>query len=107
MSAHPRVHLGGFPAHLGTRLVGCRRVSAEPRQNLLLPGTERWPLDPDKPVIELVDVSMSFKDKVVLDGLNLKIVPGITTVVVGRSGSGKSVLVKLMMGLLKPTKGKV
>jgi ABC-type transporter Mla maintaining outer membrane lipid asymmetry ATPase subunit MlaF len=58
-------------------------------------------------VIELVDVSISFGDKVVLDKLSLKIVPGLTTVIVGRSGSGKSVLVKLMMGLLKPTTGKV
>jgi phospholipid/cholesterol/gamma-HCH transport system ATP-binding protein len=74
---------------------------------LLLPGTERWPLDPDKPVIELIDVSIGFKGLQVLDGLNLRIVPGLTTVVVGRSGSGKSVLVKLMMGLLKPDKGKV
>ena len=82
-------------------------VSQEARKNLLLPNTERWPLDPDKPVIELVDVSISFNGKPVLDGLSLKIVPGLTTVVVGRSGSGKSVLIKLMMGLLKPDKGKV
>ncbi len=82
-------------------------VSQEARKNLLLPNTERWPLDPDKPVVELVDVSISFNGKPVLDGLSLKIVPGLTTVVVGRSGSGKSVLIKLMMGLLKPDKGKV
>ena len=81
----------------------CARV----RQNLLLPGTERWPLDPNKPVIELEDVSMSFGDKRVLDGLNLKVVPGESTVIVGRSGSGKSVLLKLMMGLLRPTRGHV
>ena len=77
------------------------------RKNLLLPEVERWPLDPDKPVIELVDVSIAFRDKKVLDKLNLSIVPGKTTVVVGRSGSGKSVLLKLMMGLLKPDSGKV
>ncbi|MBA2543941.1 MAG: ATP-binding cassette domain-containing protein, partial [Deltaproteobacteria bacterium] len=82
-------------------------MSLEPRQNLLLPNTERWPLDLDKPVLELIDVSIGFNGKLVLDGLNLKIVPGLTTVIVGRSGSGKSVLVKLMMGLLKPDKGKV
>ncbi|MEJ7599595.1 MAG: ATP-binding cassette domain-containing protein [Kofleriaceae bacterium] len=77
------------------------------RQNLLLPGVERWPLDPEKPVIELVDISISFGDKQVLNGMNLQIVPGKTTVVVGRSGSGKSVLLKLMMGLIKPDTGKV
>ena len=58
-------------------------------------------------MIQLVDVSISFGDKKVLDGLSLDIIPGRTTVVVGRSGSGKSVLLKLMMGLLKPDKGKV
>ena len=78
-----------------------------PRRNLLLPQQERWPLDPTKPVIELVDVSLSFGPKQVLSGLNLAIVPGMTTVIVGRSGSGKSVLLKLMMGLLRPTSGRV
>jgi phospholipid/cholesterol/gamma-HCH transport system ATP-binding protein len=78
-----------------------------PRQNLLIPSLERWPLDPDKPVIELDDVSISFGDKRVLDGLSLKIPPGKTTVIVGRSGSGKSVLLKLMMGLLQPDRGRV
>jgi ABC-type transporter Mla maintaining outer membrane lipid asymmetry ATPase subunit MlaF len=82
-------------------------VPPEPRKNLLLPALERWPLDPDQPVIRLVDVSKSFGDKRVLDGLSLDIVPGKTTVVVGRSGSGKSVLLKTMMGLLAPDRGKV
>jgi len=78
-----------------------------PRQNLLLPDAQRWPLDESQPVIELVDVSIAFGDEQVLDGLSLKIVPGKTTVIVGRSGSGKSVLLKLMMGLLRPDRGKV
>ncbi|HEU4732043.1 MAG TPA: ATP-binding cassette domain-containing protein [Kofleriaceae bacterium] len=78
-----------------------------PRQNLLLPGGERWPIDPSRPVIELDDVSLSFGDKQVLRGLDLRITAGQTTVIVGRSGSGKSVLLKLMMGLLKPTSGRV
>ena len=77
------------------------------RRNLLLPEQERWPLDPTKPAIELVDVSLAFRGKVVLDRLNLAITPGKTTVIVGRSGSGKSVLLKLMMGLLRADSGKV
>jgi len=77
------------------------------RKNLLLPDAERWPLDPDRPVIELDDVSVAFGDNHVLRGLSLKIVAGKTTVVVGRSGSGKSILLKLMIGLLKPTSGRV
>jgi ABC-type transporter Mla maintaining outer membrane lipid asymmetry ATPase subunit MlaF len=77
------------------------------QQNLLVPGLERWPMDADKPAIELIDVSIGFGENQVLKGLNLKILPGIATVIVGRSGSGKSVLLKLMMGLLKPDRGKV
>ena len=77
------------------------------RKNLLLPDSERWPLDPERPVIELDQVSVAFGDKYVLRGLTLKILPGQTTVVVGRSGSGKSVLLKLMMGLMQPTSGRV
>jgi ABC-type transporter Mla maintaining outer membrane lipid asymmetry ATPase subunit MlaF len=77
------------------------------RKNLLVPELERWPLEADKPVIELVDVSVGFAGKTVLDKLSLEIVPGKTTVVVGRSGSGKSVLLRLMMGLMKPDSGKV
>lgn len=77
------------------------------RKNLLLPEQPRWPLEPAEPVIELLDVHVAFGDLQVLKGLSLKIVPGKTTVIVGRSGSGKSVLLKLMMGLVLPTRGTV
>jgi peptide/nickel transport system ATP-binding protein len=82
-------------------------AAPSPRENLLVPGQERWPVDATKPVIELVDVSVGFRGRPVLDGLDLKILPGLTTVIMGRSGSGKSVLLKLMMGILRPTSGKV
>ncbi|HEY6179265.1 MAG TPA: ATP-binding cassette domain-containing protein [Kofleriaceae bacterium] len=82
-------------------------VAPDERHNLLLPQLERWPLDPARPVIELDDVWLAFGDKQVLRGLSLRIVPGQTTVVVGRSGSGKSVLLKVMMGLLRPDRGRV
>ncbi len=77
------------------------------RKNLLLPDSERWPLDASKPVIELVNVHKAFQENRVINGLSLKIVPGKSTVIVGRSGSGKSVLLKLMMGLLRPDSGQV
>jgi len=77
------------------------------RKNLLLPESERWPLVDEKPVIELIDVYKSFGENRVLNGLSLKVIPGKSTVVVGRSGSGKSVLLKLMMGLLQPDEGQV
>ncbi len=82
-------------------------AASDERHNLLLPQVERWPLDPARPVIELDDVWVAFGDKQVLRGLSLKIIPGQTTVVVGRSGSGKSVLLRVMMGLQKPDRGRV
>ncbi|MDD5475411.1 MAG: ABC transporter ATP-binding protein [Syntrophales bacterium] len=58
-------------------------------------------------MIELVDIHKSFKKQKVLDGLNLKIEEGMTTIIIGRSGGGKSVLLKHIIGLLKPDSGSV
>ncbi len=62
--------------------------------------------DPD-PIIEFREVRKSFGKLTVLDGVSLKILPGRTTVVIGPSGCGKSVLLKHMVGILKPDSGKV
>jgi ABC-type transporter Mla maintaining outer membrane lipid asymmetry ATPase subunit MlaF len=75
------------------------------RRNLLLPEVPRWPAD--RPVIELRGVTKRFGEKTVLDGLDLSITPGQTTVIVGQSGSGKSVLLRLMNGLTLPDAGQV
>ena len=77
----------------------------ETRKNLLLPDAERW--SSDDPIIALRDVHKSFGDKVVLDGVDLTIAPGKTTVIAGESGSGKSVLLKMMNGLELPDSGTV
>lgn len=61
----------------------------------------------DEPIIEVEDVALSFGDHVVLEHLNLTIRRGETTCIVGRSGSGKTVLLKLMLGLVVPTRGRV
>ena len=58
-------------------------------------------------MIELVDVQKSFYGQKVLDGVNLSIEAGKITVIIGRSGGGKSVLLKHIIGLLKPDKGQV
>jgi phospholipid/cholesterol/gamma-HCH transport system ATP-binding protein len=58
-------------------------------------------------VIELVDVCKSFKGQKVLDGINLSVDSGRITVIIGRSGGGKSVLLKHIIGLLKPDKGQI
>jgi phospholipid/cholesterol/gamma-HCH transport system ATP-binding protein len=80
-------------------------LSATPRRNLLLPDLERWPAD--QPVITLRGVTKRFGDKVVLSGLDLDIPTGQTTVIVGQSGSGKSVLLRMMNGLTLPDEGEV
>lgn len=79
----------------------------EVRDNLLLPGVARWPADPSRPVIALKGVVKRFGERKVLDGLDLEIHTGKTTVIAGASGSGKSVLLKLMNGLLLPDEGQV
>lgn len=60
-----------------------------------------------KQMIELVDVHKSFGKQHVLDGVNLEVERGKTTVIIGRSGGGKSVVLKHMIGLLKPDSGQV
>ncbi len=60
-----------------------------------------------KIAIELVDVHKSFGRQEVLKGINLKVHEGTTTVIVGASGQGKSVILKHMLGLVKPDRGKV
>lgn len=77
------------------------------RENLLVPGIVRWPADPARPVISLRGVVKRFGERRVLDGLDLDIHTGLTTVIAGASGSGKSVLLKLMNGLLLPDEGQV
>jgi phospholipid/cholesterol/gamma-HCH transport system ATP-binding protein len=58
-------------------------------------------------MIKLVDIHKSFGTQKVLDGLNLTIEAGKTTVIIGRSGGGKSVLLKHIIGLIKPDRGQV
>jgi len=57
--------------------------------------------------IRLEQVSKAFGDKLVLDGLDLEIATGDTVVILGGSGTGKSVLLKHVIGLLRPDSGRV
>ncbi|PKN60896.1 MAG: ABC transporter ATP-binding protein [Deltaproteobacteria bacterium HGW-Deltaproteobacteria-11] len=58
-------------------------------------------------MIKLIDIHKSFGKQKVLDGLNMAIEAGKTTVIIGRSGGGKSVLLKHIIGLIKPDSGHV
>jgi len=58
-------------------------------------------------MIKIVDLHKSFGTKPVLRGVDLEIETGETMVVIGQSGSGKSVLLKHLIGILKPDKGEI
>jgi phospholipid/cholesterol/gamma-HCH transport system ATP-binding protein len=59
----------------------------------------------DHPVITIRDLYKSFGDKHILNGVNLDLYQGENLVVLGRSGTGKSVLIKIIIGLLQADRG--
>ncbi|WP_293944551.1 MULTISPECIES: ABC transporter ATP-binding protein [unclassified Sphingobacterium] len=64
-------------------------------------------IDHSQSVIEIRNVSKSFGDNRVLKNVNLELYKEENLVVLGRSGTGKSVLIKLISGLLKPDEGTI
>ena len=58
-------------------------------------------------MIEVRNLTKSFGDKVVLDNINVTFETGKTNLIIGQSDSGKTVLMKNLVGLLQPTSGKV
>ena len=64
-------------------------------------------IDYKNPVISIRGVAKAFEDYAVLRGIDLDLFQGENLVVLGRSGTGKSVLIKLVSGLLKPDSGTI
>lgn len=64
-------------------------------------------IDKDNSVISIKNLKKSFDGNVVLNGIDLEVFKGENVAVLGRSGSGKSVLIKIISGLLKPDSGTV
>src|SRR3954451_22673600 len=60
-----------------------------------------------QPKIRIRGLRKAFGPKVVLDGVDLDVMTGTSTVVIGGSGSGKSVLLKCVLGLIEPDDGVV
>lgn len=58
-------------------------------------------------MIEVRNLTKSFGDKAVLDNINVTFETGKTNLIIGQSGSGKTVLMKNLVGLLQPTSGEV
>ncbi len=63
--------------------------------------------DPGQPVVVFDDVSIGFEGKEILKNISLTVLPGQTRILLGPAGSGKSVLLKLCNGLMKPDSGAV
>lgn len=59
------------------------------------------------PAIEFRDVYLSFDDRTILKGLSFKVLRGETKIILGGSGGGKSTIIKIVLGLLKPDSGRV
>ena len=61
----------------------------------------------ETPILELRNVHKTFGDKPVLRGVDLSVKPGQSLVIIGGSGTGKSVTIKCALGLLKPEQGEI
>ena len=59
------------------------------------------------PKLAWKDITIRFNGRAVLDGLNLSVAPGRSLVIIGGSGQGKSVTIKIAMGLMTPDSGQV
>jgi phospholipid/cholesterol/gamma-HCH transport system ATP-binding protein len=62
---------------------------------------------PAVPAIEFRNVHLSFEDKKVLDGISFTVMKGEIKIILSGSGGGKSTILKLILGLLKPDEGQV
>jgi phospholipid/cholesterol/gamma-HCH transport system ATP-binding protein len=69
--------------------------------------TERATIETGGPAIRVTGLRKSFGERVVLDGVDLDVGHGEALTVLGRSGTGKSVLLKLIIGLQKPDSGSI
>jgi len=58
-------------------------------------------------MIQIVDLHKSFGENKVLQGVNLTIEKGKTLVIIGQSGSGKSIMIKHLIGLIRPDRGEI
>ncbi len=61
--------------------------------------------DNNAPLLEVVNLSKEFSGKLVVDNVNMSILPGDIVALIGENGAGKSTLKNMLVGLVEPTKG--
>src|SRR5262245_53736717 len=64
-------------------------------------------LGPGGPIIVFDGIELAFDDKVILDGVSFTLKTGHTKIFLGASGAGKSTILRLILGLLKPDAGQI
>ena len=64
-------------------------------------------MDTDTPLIEFKNVTKRFGSRTILENINLQIYEGQVTTIIGLSGAGKGLLLKQMIGLIKPDEGTI
>src|SRR5215471_2976349 len=74
-------------------------------QAVVAPDLQQHP--PDEPAVVFENVTIGFENKPVLDNLSFTVKPGETRILLGPAGVGKSVLLKLADGLLRPDSGRI
>ncbi len=94
LSPTPETHPPGVPGHVGRDAAGSTFAGVDNQQRIV-------------PAIEFREVVLAFDDRVVLDRLSFKVNRGETKIILGGSGGGKSTIIKLVLGLLKPDSGRV
>jgi phospholipid/cholesterol/gamma-HCH transport system ATP-binding protein len=94
LSSTPQAHKTGLPGSVGADAAGSTFAVTDNKLRIV-------------PAIEFRDVVLAFDDRVVLDKLSFKVNRGETKIILGGSGGGKSTIIKLVLGLLKPDSGRV
>jgi phospholipid/cholesterol/gamma-HCH transport system ATP-binding protein len=69
--------------------------------------TAKSPMISTQPIVELRNVGMGFNDKQVLDHVSLAVAPQERLVIIGQSGAGKTTILRLILGILKPNTGSI
>ena len=64
-------------------------------------------LDRPKTVVELESVTVSINGRSILEDIDLSISPGVNTGIIGPNGGGKTTLLKVILGLIQPTRGSI